>query len=113
MCVCIIMIAIEVSIKPASSSRVITKRAMLNLTGTVPALDRVEDLSTYSKVIIICDNLIPSSYSMAVMIVGIIESYQYGNKLCKCMLHLCVQKMHLYAPKLCSCVNVCTLVCQN
>ncbi|XP_065920812.1 uncharacterized protein [Dysidea avara] len=42
-------VAIEVSVKPASSSQVTTKRAILNLTGTVPALDRIEDLSTSSQ----------------------------------------------------------------
>ncbi|XP_065883713.1 uncharacterized protein [Dysidea avara] len=42
-------VRVEVSIKPASSSQVTTKRATLNLTGTVPALDRIEDLSICSK----------------------------------------------------------------
>ena len=41
--------AIEVSVKPASSSQVTAKRAILNLTGTVPALDRIEDMSTSSQ----------------------------------------------------------------
>jgi len=40
--------AIEVSAKPASSSQAITKRAILNLTGTVPALERIEDTSSFN-----------------------------------------------------------------
>ncbi|XP_065919557.1 uncharacterized protein [Dysidea avara] len=43
------VVAIEVSVKPASSSQVTAKRAILNLTGTVPALDRIEDMSTSSQ----------------------------------------------------------------
>ena len=38
-------IAIEVSVKPASSSQVTTKRVTLNLTGDIPAMQNVEDTS--------------------------------------------------------------------
>ena len=43
---CTCFIAIEVSVKPASSSQVTTKRLTLNLTGTIPAIDSVEDMSS-------------------------------------------------------------------
>ena len=39
------IIAIEVSVKPASSSQVTTKRVTLNLTGDIPAMQNVEDTS--------------------------------------------------------------------
>jgi len=45
-------VAIDVSIKPASSLQLTTKRAILNLTGTVPALDRIEELSVCSQKIV-------------------------------------------------------------
>ena len=45
-------VVIEVSVKPASSSQVTTKRAILNLTGTVPALDKIEELSISSQKIV-------------------------------------------------------------
>ena len=38
------IIAVEVSVKPANSPQITTKRAVLKLTRTVPALDRIEDL---------------------------------------------------------------------
>jgi len=44
--------AIEVSVKPASSSQAIIKRAILNLTGTVPALDRIEYMTTSSQKVV-------------------------------------------------------------
>lgn len=42
-------IAIEVSVKPASSSQVTTKRVTLNLNGTIPAMESIEDLSAGGK----------------------------------------------------------------
>ena len=38
-------IAIEVSVKPASSSHVTTKRVTINMTGTVPAFESIENMS--------------------------------------------------------------------
>ena len=60
-------IAIEVSVKPASSSRVTTKKVTLNLDGTIPAVGTVEDILSggeknviklmniiYNKLIVLC-----------------------------------------------------------
>ena len=38
-------IAIEVSVKPASSSQITTKKVTLNLTGPIPAAESVESMS--------------------------------------------------------------------
>ena len=45
-CILFCFVVIEVSIKPASSSRVTTKRVTLNLDGTIPAVGSVEDMSS-------------------------------------------------------------------
>ena len=38
-------VAIEVSVKPASSSQITTKKITLNLTGIIPAVESVQDMS--------------------------------------------------------------------
>ena len=48
-------IAIEVSVKPASSSQMTTKKVTLNLTGAIPAAESVENMSnTGRKTVNVC-----------------------------------------------------------
>ena len=45
----ICLVAIEVSVKSASSSQVTTKRVTLNLDGDIPAMESVEDMSATER----------------------------------------------------------------
>ena len=50
--------AIEVSVKPASSSQLTTKRVTLNLTGAVPAVESVQDMSNSGhKTVNVCTHI--------------------------------------------------------
>ena len=52
-------VAIEVSVKPASSSQMTTKRVALNLTGAIPAVESVQDMTDAShKTVNVCAYII-------------------------------------------------------